>query len=66
MKTKLLRLLREEARIRYPYMSLFEEFALSLGWSLAESDKYIREKRRRYILRRVAELKQKRRWKQYV
>lgn len=65
MKTKLLRRLREEARIKHPYMLLLE-FALSLGWSLAETDKYIREKRRRYILRRVAELKQKRRWEQYV
>ncbi len=60
MKTKLLRRLRKEARMEYPYMSLFEEFTLLLGWSLAESDKYIREKRRRYILRRVAALKQKR------
>lgn len=60
MRVKLLRRLRKEARMKYPYMSLFEEFTLSLGWSLAESDKYIREKRRRYILRRVAALKQKR------
>jgi hypothetical protein len=65
MKTKLLRRLREENRIKHPYMLLLE-FALSLGWSLAESDKYIREKRRRYILRRVAELKQKRKMKMRI
>ncbi len=58
MKTKLLRRLRNEARINYPSMLLLE-FALSLGWSYTEANEYIRAKRHSYILRRVAELKQK-------
>ncbi len=59
MKTKLLRRLRGEARINYPSM-LLREFALLLGWSHRQANKYIQAKRRNYILRRVAELKQKR------
>lgn len=59
MKTKLLRQLREEACIHYSSM-LLREFALLLGWSHRQANKYIQAKRRNYILRRVAELKQKR------
>lgn len=59
MRTKLLRQLRGEARINYPSM-LLREFALSIGWSYTEANEYVRAKRQRYILRRVAELKQKR------
>lgn len=39
---------------------LLREFALSLGWSYIQANKYIRTKQRIYILRRVAELKGKR------
>lgn len=35
------------------------EFALSLGWSYTQANKYIRTKQRIYILRRVVELKHK-------
>lgn len=59
MKTRLLKRLREEARIHYPSM-LLREFALSLGWSCPQANKYIRTKQRIYIIRRVSELKQKR------
>ena len=51
--------MRQEARMHYPSMLLLE-FALSLGWSYTQANKYIRTKQRIYILRRVEELKQKR------
>jgi hypothetical protein len=59
MKIRLLKRLREEARMHCPSM-LLREFALSLGWSYIQANKYIRTKQRIYILRRVAELKGKR------
>lgn len=59
MKTRLLKRLREEARMHYSPMFL-REFTLSLGWNYAQANKYIRTKQRTYILRRVAELKGKR------
>lgn len=62
MKTRLLKRLREEARMHYSPMFL-REFALSLGWSYTQANKYIRTKQRVYILRRVAELKGKRKMK---
>ena len=58
MKTRLLKRLREEARMRYPSM-LLREFALSLGYSYPQANKYICRKQRIYIFRRVAELKHK-------
>lgn len=43
------------------YSPMFlREFTLSLGWNYAQANKYIRTKQRTYILRRVAELKGKR------
>lgn len=59
MKTRLLKRLRQEARMHYSSMLLLE-FALSLGWSYTQANKYICTKQRIYILRRVEELKQKR------
>ncbi len=59
MKTKLLRRLRDEARIEYS-SPLLSEFAKLLGWSYRQTESYIKTEERLYILRRVAELKQKR------
>lgn len=59
MKTKLLKRLRREARTEYP-CALLSAFAEFIGWSYNETRKYIQAKKRIYILRRVAELKQKR------
>lgn len=58
MKTKLLRRLRDEARIEY---SSPREFAKLLGWSYRQTERFIKKEERLYILRRVVELKQKKR-----
>lgn len=58
MKTKLLRRLRREARTEYPY-ALLSAFAEYVGWGYIQTRKYIQAEKRNYILRRVAELKQK-------
>lgn len=60
MKTKLLRRLRREARTEYPY-ALLSAFAEYVGWDYNKTRRYIQAGKREYILRRVAELKQKRR-----
>lgn len=59
MKTKLLKRLRREARDRYPAMPL-RRFALLVGWNHEEVNRWVRTERTNYILRRVRELKQKR------
>lgn len=59
MKTKLLKRLRREVRVNYPY-ALLSAFAELVGWNYIQINRYIREEKRNYILRRVAELKQKR------
>lgn len=53
MKTRLLKRLREEARMHYSPMFL-REFALSLGWSYTQANKYIRTKLREWLNEIVA------------
>jgi hypothetical protein len=60
MKIKLLRRLRDEARIEYS-SPLISEFMKLLGWSYIQAERFIKKEERLYILRRVAELKQKKR-----
>lgn len=59
MKTKLLKRLRAEARDRYPAMPL-RRFMLLYGLDYGIAIEYYKKERANYILRRVAELKQKR------
>lgn len=59
MKTRLLKQLRREAQKRYSG-AIWVEFAESIGMDYAQTREYIHSKKRIYILRRVAELKQKR------
>lgn len=62
MKTKLLKRLRREARVNYPY-ALLSAFAELVGWDYTQTRRFIQAEKRTYILRRVAELKQKRKCK---
>lgn len=62
MKTKLLRRLRREAHTEYPY-ALLSAVAEYVGWDYIKTRRYIQTGKREYILRRVAELKQKRKWR---
>lgn len=59
MKTKLLRRLRKEALTECPCEEL-QAYAEYVGWSYNKTRRRIQAKKRDYILRRVAELKRKR------
>lgn len=58
MKTRLLKRLRREARTEYPY-ALLSAFAEHVGWDYGKTRRYIQAKKRDFILRRAAELKEK-------
>lgn len=60
MKTKLLKQLRREASKDYPY-DLITVVAEMAGRDYTGIIKFVQEEKRNYILRRVAELKRKRR-----
>lgn len=59
MKTRLLKRLRREASVDYPY-ELIIAVAEMAGKDYTGAIKFAREEKRNFILRRVAELKRKR------
>jgi hypothetical protein len=59
MKTKLLRRLRKETLTECPCEEL-QAYAEYVGWSYNKTRRRIQAKKRDYILRRVAELKRRR------